>query len=155
MKSDAELIERCLRGETEAFRALVERHRAAATGFCYRQLGDFDTAEDLAQEAFLSAYFDLHALREPESFGPWLRAIALRLCQSWHRRRRESPLPPEELAGHAWQLSAEHESLDHWQERWMVQEALALLPDAQRRAGTLQYREGYSLLEIAQLTRRL
>src|SRR5437773_1450379 len=101
MKSDAELIERCLMGETEAFGALVERHRAAATAFCYAQTGDFDSAEDLAQEAFLSAYFDLHALREPQRFGAWLRAIALRRCQSWHRHRREQPLPLEELEGHA------------------------------------------------------
>src|SRR5438874_8619925 len=98
MDSDADLVCRCLAGETAAFGALVERHREAAVGFCWHQVGDFHAAQDLAQEVFLRAYVDLHALREPAKFGPWLRAIALRLCQSWHRRRRESPMPSEELA---------------------------------------------------------
>jgi RNA polymerase sigma-70 factor (ECF subfamily) len=148
METDAELVRRCLRGEMAAFGTLVERHRAAVTGFCCRQAGDFDTAEDLAQETFLRAYFDLHALRVPESFGSWLRVIALRLCQSWRRRRHEAPLPLEELACSTGQRSPEGEVLD----RWMAQEALALLPQAQRIALTLRYWEGYSLIEIAALT---
>jgi RNA polymerase sigma-70 factor (ECF subfamily) len=149
METDAELVRRCLRGETAAFGTLVERHRAAVTGFCCRQVGDFDTAEDLAQETFLRAYFVLHALRVPESFGSWLRVIALRLCQSWRRRRHEPPLPLEELACSTGQRSPEVEVLD----RWMAQEALALLPQAQRNALMLRYWEGYSLDEIAALTR--
>lgn len=153
METDAELVRRCLRGETEAFGVLVERHRAAAMSFCYRQVGDFDTAEDLAQETFLRAYLDLHALHAPESFSSWLRAIALRRCQSWHRRRRENPLPPEELICHPSLLSAEREALDCWQERWMAKEAMTLLSETQHQVVMLKYLEGLSLHEIAALTR--
>jgi RNA polymerase sigma-70 factor (ECF subfamily) len=153
METDAELVRRSLRGETAAFGVLAERHRAAVAGFCYRHVGDFDTAEDLAQETFLRAYFDLHALREPGSFGPWLKAIALRLCQSWRRRRQELlPLPPEELAASAQHRPAEHAAITVWQARCLAEEALASLPEAQRRAMTLKYRDGYTLLEIAVLT---
>src|SRR5713101_1498410 len=65
MVSEAELVRRCLGGESAAFETLVERHREGAVGFCYHQIGDFHAAQDLAQEAFLRAYSDLDALREP------------------------------------------------------------------------------------------
>jgi RNA polymerase sigma factor (sigma-70 family) len=150
MESDGELVRRCLAGETAAFGGLVDRHREAAVGFCCHQVGDFHTAQDLAQEVFLRAYADLHALREPEKFGPWLRAIALRLCQSWHRRRRESPMPPELLACQV-EAAAGREAIEASPARLLAREALQALPEPQRRALLLKYRDGYSLVEIAGL----
>lgn len=150
MVSDAELVRHCLAGETAAFGALVARHREAAVGFCWHQVGDFHAAQDLAQEVFLRAYVDLHALREPAKFGPWLRAIALRLCQSWHRRRRENPMPPEELACLA-EAEAGREPFEACPTRLVATEALQALPEPQRQALVLKYLDGYSLTEIAGL----
>jgi RNA polymerase sigma factor (sigma-70 family) len=150
MDSDAELVRRCLAGETAAFGALVERYRDAAVGFCCHHVGDFHTAQDIAQEVFLRAFVDLHALREPGKFGPWLRAIGLRLCQSWHRRRRESLLPPEELACRL-EADAGHGAFDMTPARVLAKEALQALPESQRQALMLKYLDGYSLVEIASL----
>jgi RNA polymerase sigma-70 factor (ECF subfamily) len=150
MESDADLVWRCLAGETAAFGALVERHREAAVGFCCHQVGDFHAAQDLAQEVFLRAYVDLHALREPAKFGPWLRAIALRLCQSWHRRRRESPMPSEELDCLA-EAEAGRELFEACPTRLVTTEALQALPEPQRQALVLKYLDGYSITEIAGL----
>jgi RNA polymerase sigma factor (sigma-70 family) len=148
MASEAELVGRCLDGDRAAFGILVERYRDRAVGFCWRQTGDFEAAQDLAQELFLRAYFDLHALREPAKFGAWLWAIALRLCQSWHRRRRESPWPPEELARYA---DAGAEAFADSRARLLAREALETLPEAQRLTVAMKYLEGYSLTEIAAL----
>lgn len=150
MVSEAELVRRCLEGEGAAFGTLVERHREGAVGFCYHQIGDFHAAEDLAQEAFLRAYSDLGALREPAKFSPWLRAIALRLCQSWHRRRRENPLPPEELARCA-DAQPDREAFAQSRICLQTQQALQTLPEAQRLTLTLKYLDGYTLSEIAAL----
>jgi RNA polymerase sigma factor (sigma-70 family) len=146
--SVAELVQRCLAGEKEAFGALVKQYRPATVGFCYRYVGDFEAANDLAQEAFLRAYFDLHALRDPASFGPWLRAITLRQCQSWLRRRSESPLRIEDLGlcgepDTGWDLG------DRIGQRLLAEHAVQTLPEPQRVTLTLKYVEGYSLAEIA------
>jgi len=149
--SDGELVERCLAGDAAAFGALVERHRSGIVGFCCRRTGDLDEAQDLAQEVFLRAYFDLHALREPAKFGPWARAIAMRLCQSWHRRRRpETLLPPDLLAECAGTAAG---SPDDRETPLLVRQALDALPDAQRRTLLLKYSDGYTLAEIAGLMR--
>ena len=47
---------RCSTGDRDAFRVLVDRESAAVVRACYRVLGDLHEAEDVAQEAFVSAY---------------------------------------------------------------------------------------------------
>lgn len=152
METDRELVGRSLRGEKAAFEALVERHRAGVLRFCGRQIGDWDAAEDLAQETFLRAYFDLHALRDPASVGAWLRSIAVRLCQSHHRRRRESAASPEEIARCIDAGGVGRDALSLVSARETAREVLSRLTDAQREVVLLKYGDGYSLAEIAALT---
>lgn len=142
MVLESELVGRCLGGESASFGILVERYRDDIIGFCYHHIGDWQEAQDLAQETFLRAYFDLPALREPAKFGAWLKAIAFRLCQSWHRRRHVTPLPLGEPP--ACDESGGLESL-------MMQQALQVLPKAQQQMLTLKYVDGYTLGEIADL----
>jgi DNA-directed RNA polymerase specialized sigma24 family protein len=42
----------------------------------------------LAHDTFVEAYLKIGTLRQPDSLGGWLRAIALNLCRMWCRRRR-------------------------------------------------------------------
>ncbi|HEY0714915.1 MAG TPA: sigma factor, partial [Polyangia bacterium] len=54
--ADAVLITRCLAGDSEAFRPLVQRHQRVAFSVAYRMLGSRADAEDAAQQAFVDAY---------------------------------------------------------------------------------------------------
>ena len=49
-ESDEELIESCRRGESEAFRALFERHKDKVYSIALRVLREPDLAEDVMQE---------------------------------------------------------------------------------------------------------
>ena len=62
---DTDLVTRCLQGDTSAFGDLVRRYEHAVYGLALSFARDFAEAEDLAQEAFISAYGNLPSLREP------------------------------------------------------------------------------------------
>jgi RNA polymerase sigma-70 factor (ECF subfamily) len=86
-----DLVLRAKTGDHEAFTALA----AAAIAELYRTarliLRDDDRANDAVQEALMTAWLDIRALREVERFDAWLRRILVRCCyrEADRRRRRE------------------------------------------------------------------
>src|SRR5688572_8975422 len=92
------LVVRARAGELAAYEALVVRFQDAAVAYAYARLGDFHLAEDAAQEAFVQAYRDLPALREPAAFAGWLRRIVGSRCGRLTRRARVRVVPLEEAA---------------------------------------------------------
>lgn len=99
---DRDVVRAVLDGDREAFRILVDRESAAVVRACYRVLGDMHEAEDVAQEAFVTAYRSLASWRADGPFGAWLARIAVRDAIRRASRRREvawiSPQPIEDLA---------------------------------------------------------
>ena len=91
MVSEAELVRRCLNGDRSAFGELVERYRDRAVGFCCRQTGDFEAAQDLAQERHgTRRLFCLRGLRlrGVRSLGGLWPLLLLRLLRRLRRALR-------------------------------------------------------------------
>ena len=84
---DRAAVEAVLAGDREAFRRLVERESGAVIRVCRRILGDGAEAEDVAQEAFMTAYRSLASWRGEGPFGAWLSRIAVRLAVRQAGRR--------------------------------------------------------------------
>ena len=82
----SDLVERAAQGDEQSFADLVIRYQDMAVGYAFSNLGDFHRAEDVAQEAFLNAFRDLRALRDPRAFGAWLRSIVWKHCDRQTRR---------------------------------------------------------------------
>jgi len=74
-------------GDTEAFDELVRRHLSGIYRLCAGMLGGGDDAEDAAQETFVRAWQSLKRYDTSRPFGPWLRGIAVKVCQQGLRRR--------------------------------------------------------------------
>ncbi len=91
---DRTLVAAAQAGEGEAFLRLVARYHARLEATLRRDVGDPARAADLAQDAVDAAYDDLHLLRDPEGFYPWLRRIAAnrRLKDIRQQRRRHAAL---------------------------------------------------------------
>jgi len=88
-KTDAKLVEMAReRGDTAAYGKLVTRYQGHAYGLAYSIIGDWTEAEDIAQEAFVRAYVNLHSLENPERFPAWLRRIVFSTCMNWLNRHR-------------------------------------------------------------------
>lgn len=60
-----------LKGETDAFGDFVHRHQDAVYANTLYHTASFADVEDIAQEAFIEVYRNLHKLRDPAKFPSW------------------------------------------------------------------------------------
>ena len=76
-QTDAAAVALARDGDSEAFRALVERHSRAVYRLAHRMTGNAQDAEDVVQETFLKAYQQLGRFESRANFGTWLHRIAV------------------------------------------------------------------------------
>lgn len=84
------LIQSARQGDLEAFNHLVLQYQDMVFAQAYRLVGDEDSAADIAQEAFISAYRNLSAYRGG-SFKAWLLRIVTNAAYDELRRRKRKP----------------------------------------------------------------
>lgn len=94
MDEDA-LIKSAREGDLNAFNGLVLHYQNMAYNVAYRIMGEPDSADDAAQDAFISAYKKLHQYRGG-SFKAWLLRIVTNSCYDELRRRKRQPVTPLE-----------------------------------------------------------
>ena len=91
VRTDTELVQAVLDGEKQAFAVLVKRYERPVRAVALDVLGDYHSAADVSQEAFVCAYEKLAGLRKPEAFGAWLMKIAHRCALDSARQKLKEP----------------------------------------------------------------
>ena len=86
-EEDATLVRAFQEGERAAFDKLVLRHQNRLFSLCYWLLGDYEEANDSAQEIFIKVYRSLNRFRFEAAFATWLYRIAVNTCKN---RRKSS-----------------------------------------------------------------
>jgi RNA polymerase sigma-70 factor (ECF subfamily) len=84
------LIRQAQRGDLDSFNRLVLAYQGLVYNVAYRIMGEAASAEDAAQEAFLSAYRSIRRYRGG-SFRGWLLRIVTHACYDELRRRKRRP----------------------------------------------------------------
>ncbi len=79
-ETTASLVLLAQQDNREAFGELVERYESMVITVGLKRLGDYNEAQELAQEVFVRAMQRLHQLNEPAAFGGWLRQITVRMA---------------------------------------------------------------------------
>jgi RNA polymerase sigma-70 factor (ECF subfamily) len=84
-ESERALIERLRQGDSAAFDALYDQHRARIFSFLARMTGRRELAEDLVQETFLRLVRFAPRLAPDTRLGVWLLSVARNVCLSYYR----------------------------------------------------------------------
>jgi RNA polymerase sigma-70 factor (ECF subfamily) len=147
---DRELVRRVLAGQTDDFRALVERHQQSIFRFAAGLLGNREEAEDVTQETFLAAFANLSGYDSSRAaFSTWLFTIARNRCINSLKRSRPTALDePDSLAHRTSTDPIVSQELSQQLDR-----ALAALPVEQRSAFVLAEIEELPYAEIARIER--
>jgi RNA polymerase sigma-70 factor (ECF subfamily) len=149
-KSDDDLVARA-QHDPRAFAALYERYVDAVLRYCYRRLGNWADAEDVASLIFSRVAVALPRYRAG-SFRSWLFTIAHNAVANSHRDR--DPVEPLEHAGDLLDAGPTPEEIAFAaEERDELARALRQLPDAQRRVIELRL-AGLTGPEIARVLDR-
>jgi F-type H+-transporting ATPase subunit beta len=136
-------------GNKEAFSEVVRRCQDMAYGIAYAMLGDTGLAQDAAQEAFIAAYLNLDALREPAAFPGWFRRVVIK--HSDRERRRLKPSHPlDDSVELSTQMLDSVTTLEASENSRGIHKAIAELPAIQKQIITLFYLHDYSQKEIAE-----
>jgi RNA polymerase sigma factor (sigma-70 family) len=141
-------VERASR-DADATQDLYERYSGQIFGYCVNQLGSRDEAEDALQSTFLNAHRALQRGVTPEAEVAWLFTIAHNVCLTRRRstRRRGRVESPSDLAAVQDMLPAP--SREAPDDLIGLPDALAHMPDNQRRAILLREWQGLSYREIS------
>ncbi|MFG2853438.1 RNA polymerase sigma factor [Streptomyces mirabilis] len=89
--TDEELTRRAQVGETGALGLLLARHQAPMRAVAMSLLGYGPDAEDVVQDAALTALRRIGDVRDPAAVGPWLRAVVRNAARMRLRVARETP----------------------------------------------------------------
>lgn len=144
-----ELIERCLQGDRDAYYLLYKQYSRSMFNVGYRIVKDEDEAEDVLQEAFISAFRNLNRYRGDATFGAWLKRIVVNKAINAVKRRKMERFPEDG------QIEVPIEEIDDQFDFPFtvekVRNAIELLPDGYRMVLSLYLIEGYDHAEIAEI----
>ena len=152
------VLARARQGDSEAFRALVERHSRQVFRLAFRMTGNEQDAEDVVQESFLRAYRQLGRFESRANFGTWLYRIAancaLDVLETKRARRAQFCVESLDDVAATTPPAAEPgpERLAQSAEiRSRVAAAMERLSPLERAAFTLRHHEGQSIDDISRL----
>ena len=144
--SDADMIQRTLEGDQQAFTALVEKYQKQVHALAWQKIGDFHIAQEIAQDTFLTAYQNLRTLTHHSQLAGWLYVVTNNKCKNWHRKKRltlqslETTDPVEiEEAYYSAHIAQQREEAANQKRRAIVQKLLSKLKESDRTIVNLYY----------------
>lgn len=87
-EEEIDLVRKAKGGDTVSFAVMIRRYQNLVYATAFRILKDTALAEDVAQEAFVTAFRSLQDLRTESSFPPWLRKITRNLALTARKEQR-------------------------------------------------------------------
>lgn len=83
-----QLIKEAKAGNVEAFEELVKQCEKKVFNIAYKMMGNYDDANELAQEAFIRAYKSINKFKEDSLFSTWIYRITTNVCLDELRKRK-------------------------------------------------------------------
>lgn len=140
-KPEARLVERICAGDQEAFNEFYRMFAPMVHGIILAKVPR-DEVEDIVQDVFISAYKNLHTIRDRNAVGAWLAMIARNSAAEFYRYRKQTEELPETIEQKSNPRAEAREILD----------AIRALPEAYRETLVLRLVEGMTGQEISEQT---
>jgi RNA polymerase sigma-70 factor (ECF subfamily) len=152
-------------GDMAAFDQLVIKHKDKLFNMVYWLLGDYQEANDCAQEIFIKVFKSIKKFRFQSSFSTWLYRIAINTCKNrikssafrWKKRMVSLENPEsskQDNRSYEIQNSSPspENSLEKKEQIMLIQKAVNALPREQNRVVVLRDIQGLSYQEIVDIT---
>ena len=149
--TDAELVERVLAADREAFAVVYDRYGNKLYDFAYSMLRHREDAADAVADSFVLFAERLPQLRDPDRLRPWLYAIVRSEClRRLKARKRVAYGDEEQLVEMADDAITPEESAERVALQQLVWDAAAGLADRDRALLDLHLRQGLEGAELGE-----
>lgn len=151
---EKKLIARAKEGDMDAFEFLVKRYQKSIYYLCRRMTSAHQSADDLAQETFIKAYFSLSRFKDDMNFFTWLRKIAVNNSLNYLKaHKREELLGDNKILENASSTVQElpQDRLQREQLEQKFRKALKALPADQKAVFILRFYEDLSYENISHM----
>jgi RNA polymerase sigma-70 factor (ECF subfamily) len=141
------IVRKAIDGDESSYKALYGKYAKAMYNICVRLLNNKQDAEDVLQDSFITAFKRLKELKDPATFGGWLRRIVVNNCHQQGRKVKlcfEELDPSEEIVDEDFNWINEVPVSD-------VHFAIKNLPDGCRKVFLLYTSEKYTHKDIGEL----
>ena len=156
--SDAQLVALAQHGEPAAYAELCRRHRKMIFRTVLKIIGNVDDAEDVLQDAWLSAFVHIRSFDGKSAFSTWMTRIAINFSLAMLRKRRrqkefslDSPVDPDSYP--LMQIIELSSNPEEWcietERQRLVRQAIRRLPSKLRAAIEIRGSQGGSINELA------
>jgi RNA polymerase sigma-70 factor (ECF subfamily) len=162
---DSLLIKKIQGGDMAAFDQLVIKHKDKLFNMVYWFLGDYQEANDCAQEIFIKVFKGIKRFRFESSFSTWLYRIAINTCRNrikssayrWKMRTVPLENPDSSKEGNrSYEIQNGSPSpaneLEKKERMMRIQKAVNSLPQEQNRIIVMRDIQGMSYQEISDIT---
>lgn len=154
-KDDLYFIAEVKKGNSEAFKYLVERHKDMVFTIVLRIVRSKEDAEELAQDVFIKAYQSINSFKGKSKFSTWLYRIAYNISISHTRKKKydtvdidENLLTDQEI----FETYNEFINYEESEKKVILNEAISLLSENEGLIITLYYIEERSVQDIEEIT---
>jgi len=150
-------------GDIEAFEQLIEAYEKKVFNIALRMIGNYDDANDIAQEVFIRVYKSLGGFKEQSAFSTWIYRITTNVCLDELRKRKNKKVVyiDEDLKGDDGEIKRQFEATEPTPEmvaeknyvKQVVNDAIQKLSEEHRTVIILRDINGFSYEEIAKITK--
>jgi RNA polymerase sigma-70 factor (ECF subfamily) len=157
-RPDADLVAMAQQGDTDAFAALFNNHKAKVFSICLRMTSNSAQAEDLTQDVFLHVFRKLGTFRRDSAFSTWIYRVTVNTVLMHFRKKSLGCLSLDEPVNHpsgtrAREYGDVDDELVGVPDRIAVSRALKELPAGYRTVFVMHEVNGYEHHDIARLLR--
>ena len=153
---EKELVRLSKEGDEDAFAVLVKKYRIKVFNLAFSLTYDRDIADDLAQEAFIKAYYALPRFQLKSRFGTWLYRITINHVRDYLRKKgrviqisidniKESSVLQED------EVMKKEEKFTEEQRKQLLHQTLQTLPEKHQAILSLRDIQGFSYEEISKI----
>ncbi len=148
MREDTEIIAQIKNGNIDAYAEIIERYKSPLFRYLFRMTNNYEIAQDIMQDTFITAFQGLAKTEIKVSFKAWLYRIATtNVLQVWRRKKIVSFVPLKEESATPEGITEDGSAMIGI--RMDVQNVLDRIPAKLRVCMVLHFVEGFKYKEIA------
>jgi RNA polymerase sigma-70 factor (ECF subfamily) len=164
-RADTVLIRAVQAGDMAAFDELVLKHKDRLFNLVYWFLGDYQDANDCAQETFIKVFKSIKKFRLESAFSTWLYRIAINTCKNrikssaykWKKKTVSLETANDSKNGNPFSEIVNGSPspvmvLEKKEKMMRIQSAINSLPEEQNQVVVLRDIQGLSYQDISDIT---